>query len=226
MPHTASSLSGLIGAIALLAASLAGCAHLPRTDPGISYDGMVAEYLHATRHPAIRAVAPRFSGWDVYAESCYPGGVRNSWLFHHWAAIGAALDENDLGQYAGWQAGMATRGVRPVNGDRETVERAQAQRAANYSLEVATRGVEFRDDGAPPPGAIESFSPHRSRWARSNGSTRTAGHRMTARRRPSTCMRTGAFHRTARRRQLRWMRTGSTPRSASVTGRGGTRSST
>lgn len=65
---------------------------------GVSYDGTTAEFLAITRHPAVRAVAPRFSLFDVYADVAFPGGLHNAYFTHAWETSNAALDRNAPGE--------------------------------------------------------------------------------------------------------------------------------
>ena len=50
--------------------------------------------LLANRHPAVRAVAPMFSLYDVYADIAFPGGVHLAWFTEQWSRYNAALDRN------------------------------------------------------------------------------------------------------------------------------------
>jgi putative CocE/NonD family hydrolase len=61
---------------------------------GVSYNGTAAEFLATNRHPAIRAVAPRFSLFDVYPDVAFPGGIHQAWFTEQWGRFNAALDEN------------------------------------------------------------------------------------------------------------------------------------
>lgn len=65
---------------------------------GVSYDGTTAEFLAITGHPAVRAVAPRFSLFDAYADVAFPGGLHNSYFTHAWESANAALDRNAPGE--------------------------------------------------------------------------------------------------------------------------------
>ncbi len=62
---------------------------------GVSYDGTAAEMLLLNGHPALRAIAPRFSLYDVYADVAFPGGVHLSWFTELWGRFNAALDRNE-----------------------------------------------------------------------------------------------------------------------------------
>ncbi len=65
---------------------------------GVSYDGTTAEFLAITGHPAVRAVAPRFSLFDVYADVAFPGGLHNAYFTDAWESANAALDRNAPGE--------------------------------------------------------------------------------------------------------------------------------
>jgi putative CocE/NonD family hydrolase len=62
---------------------------------GISYDGTCADFLLADPHPAVRAIAPLFSLYDVFTDVAFPGGVHLAWFTATWAAFNRALDRND-----------------------------------------------------------------------------------------------------------------------------------
>jgi hypothetical protein len=63
---------------------------------GISYDGTCADMLLAEPHPALRAVAPLFSLYDVFPDVAFPGGIHNTWFTEAWSDYNRALDRNDL----------------------------------------------------------------------------------------------------------------------------------
>lgn len=62
---------------------------------GISYAGAAAEFLSVPNHPAVKAVIPRFSEFDVYTDIAFPGGVFNEWFIKRWANVDRLLDENN-----------------------------------------------------------------------------------------------------------------------------------
>lgn len=61
---------------------------------GISYDGTTAEMLLVNNHPAVRAVAPMFSLYDVFADVAFPGGIHLEWFTGVWSRFNRTLDEN------------------------------------------------------------------------------------------------------------------------------------
>ena len=62
---------------------------------GISYDGTCADMLLAEPHPAVRAIAPMFALYDVFADVTFPGGMHLAWFTAAWAGYNRALDRND-----------------------------------------------------------------------------------------------------------------------------------
>jgi len=149
---------------------------------GNSYDGTAAELLATTCHPAVRAVAPRCSLYDVYADIAYPGGLHQVWFTEAWTRTNMALDaghpermvaEAIAQAHPSLATGLRRRAfervlrrifrrVRAVDGDLVAVARAMAERAANIDLDRVARMVEFRDDThATPLGrqTIDEFSP-------------------------------------------------------------------
>ncbi len=63
---------------------------------GVSYDGTAAELLLVNRHPAVRAIVPRFSLYDVYTDVAFPGGIHLAWFTEAWSHFNQQLDRNAL----------------------------------------------------------------------------------------------------------------------------------
>jgi uncharacterized protein len=63
---------------------------------GVSYDGTAADFLLTNAHPALRAIAPRFSLFDVYPDVAFPGGIHLSWFTEQWSRFNRELDDNRL----------------------------------------------------------------------------------------------------------------------------------
>ena len=59
---------------------------------GVSYEGSTAEFLGTLGHPAVRAIAPRFSLYDVYTDIAFPGGVQLAWFTRNWSRYNRSLD--------------------------------------------------------------------------------------------------------------------------------------
>ena len=117
---------------------------------GISYSGGTAEMLLVNQHPAVKAVAPMFSGFDLYSEIAFPGGIHLTWFTETWSYINNRLDHNEL-PFAGWLGNIVIRGVHPVDGDSDNrlLTLAVQEHDVNWSPFKEASGLIFRDD--PPP---------------------------------------------------------------------------
>ncbi len=62
---------------------------------GVSYTGATAELTAVTNHPAVKAVIPRFSQFDLFADLVFPGGVFHEWLVKYWGYNNLTSDENN-----------------------------------------------------------------------------------------------------------------------------------
>jgi len=149
---------------------------------GSSYSGAAAEFLLVNRHPAVRAIAPRYSPFDAYTDIAFPGGIHAAWFTETWGRYNAALDRNAPHEVAGWWVKLLVTGVQPVQGDRDRSVRAGAiaAHADNYDIHRQALSLTFRDDVAPSDpyhqqganrrdligtpiddtGSINLFSPH------------------------------------------------------------------
>lgn len=149
---------------------------------GSSYSGAAAELLLVAGHPAVRAVAPRFSPFDTYTDIAFPGGIHAAWFTETWGRYNAALDRNAPHEVAGWWVRLLVTGAQPVDGDRHRALRraAMAAHRQNYDIDSQARSLTFRDDVAPSDpyhreggedlelighpvdeaGSINLFSPH------------------------------------------------------------------
>ena len=122
---------------------------------GISYGGAAAELLLVNQHPAVKAVAPLFSGFDLYSEIAFPGGIHLTWFTKTWTYINSQLDQNNL-PFAGWMSKLFIRGVEPVandSGDSLLIQALQEHRS-NWSPHKEALGITFRDD--VPPSQVTS----------------------------------------------------------------------
>ena len=127
---------------------------------GASYNGSMAMMLLGNRHPAIKAVVPRFSGWDMYDDIWLPGGVPSHPFLSAWSKLIASFDRNRFPDVFGWSSGLAFRSVRPVN--EAEIEPAIAQHVRNVNAFDLLSPVVYRNDPLTPPlpVTIENFSPH------------------------------------------------------------------
>jgi len=118
---------------------------------GTSYDGACAEFLLVNRHPAVRAIAPRFALFDAYTDIAFPGGIHATWFTESWGRYNDALDRNSPHEVAGPWVKLLITGVQPVQGDRDRSLRAEAIAAHrdNYDVNEQALSLTFRDDVAP-----------------------------------------------------------------------------
>lgn len=129
---------------------------------GISYGGTSAELLLANQHPAVKAAAPLFSGFDLYPEIAFPGGIQLTWFSQTWSDITRQLDSNSL-PFSRWWTKFFIRGVAPVDqdSDRTLLDLAIQEHASNWNPHKEGLGITFRDD--PPPSrfapSINALSP-------------------------------------------------------------------
>ena len=118
---------------------------------GISYDGTAAEFLLLNHHPAVRAIAPRFSNYDAYADIVYPGGIHHSWFTESWGRLNKAQDGHVFHEYRGPLAWFAVKGPMPVDADggRRLLAAAREAHAANFDVHEETSALRYRDDLSP-----------------------------------------------------------------------------
>ncbi|MGE3171616.1 MAG: CocE/NonD family hydrolase [Planctomycetota bacterium] len=103
---------------------------------GTSYSGTTAELLAASGHPALKAVVPGWSDFDVYRSPARPYGLYAEGLIDAWGALVAALD-----------AGGERQRVRPVAADADGALRAAAiaEHADNVDVATSVAAAECRD---------------------------------------------------------------------------------
>ena len=107
---------------------------------GISCDGTAAEMLFSRSHPAVKAVAPRFSCYNTFKDIAFPGGIPNTGFSTKWSKLNAALDANRWQDVAPrWIAPLTrvlTSGISTVRGSERL--REQAVRDINSTLTCAS----------------------------------------------------------------------------------------
>lgn len=118
---------------------------------GVSYGGNVADRVQALDHPALVAVAPRFTDFDLYEHLLFPGGAPNRLFARVWGALTAGLDRGD---------GAAAL----VDGDADGAlyRQALAEHAGNLDFAAAMDRAQFREDLAGPmdlDGLAQSVGP-------------------------------------------------------------------
>ena len=118
---------------------------------GVSYPGMTAEMMTMTNHPALVAVAPLYTYFDVYQHLSHPGGVYDKYFMEGWSHLTEAMDENRCFIYGSdfdcWKFMTMVGGIRPVNGPEgeKKLKEAYTGRDNPTVLENLV-GFEYRDD--------------------------------------------------------------------------------
>jgi len=115
---------------------------------GTSYDGTSAEMLLTTKHPAIKAIAPRFSLFDCYTDVAFPGGIHLSWFTKNWSIGNKALDSGDTGLALGFIKGIFLKGALPVDepNAKSLLKEAIAEHENNHDVFKDMLGVTYRED--------------------------------------------------------------------------------
>ena len=107
---------------------------------GVSYIGNTALYALHNQHPALKAIAPTYSVWDLYDDVSAPGGVFYHNFINRYASFCEGLDKNELpASRRTLLARTASYGVQRVKG---TGPKATRQIMAQHSCNVyhATEG--------------------------------------------------------------------------------------
>ncbi len=122
---------------------------------GVSYEGTTADMLLVNGHPAVRAIAPRFSLFDVYTDIAFPGGIHLAWFTEQWSRFNRHLDANALDAAFGLMAALhclALAQLRPparrnkLEGLLKVGETATGQALASALLRLACTGVRRVDE--------------------------------------------------------------------------------
>ncbi len=123
---------------------------------GSSYDGSCAEFLLKHSHPNVKAVASRFSVFDVFSDIAFPGGIRLASFIEKWAAANKALDRGKPYLSLGWLVWLLVKGPKPVDRCRDELKNAIQEHYENFDIGPPSREIRFRDSGM-----INDASPHR-----------------------------------------------------------------
>jgi putative CocE/NonD family hydrolase len=135
---------------------------------GISALGLTSLHLAAAKHPALKAIAPRFTTFDIY-NAVHPGALLQHRFTEDMTEVMRGLDQNR--PYAGYPkpalrllARALFRGVRGVDGDRGGQQLAAAVRdhAENEEFALDVAAVRARDEQLPNsgrPATLETQSP-------------------------------------------------------------------
>lgn len=127
---------------------------------GISYIGITALYSMLNQHPALKAVAPMYSIFDLYDDIALPGGVLLENLLGKYGAFCDDLDQNQVDR--GFLAKLVAKGVDPVDGPKSHYKAAFAEHTCNYYQVDESGSAEFINDDATPAGFYLKYilSPH------------------------------------------------------------------
>jgi uncharacterized protein len=136
---------------------------------GVSYDGTCADFLLANAHPAVRAIAPRFSLFDVYPDVAFPGGIHLTWFTEQWSRFNRELDDNRLDLAFARMAELQLQALGTLEHKSwiATLAGARQKKLAAWALRRLATGVRPADndrDGALLAAAIaahrENFDVH------------------------------------------------------------------
>lgn len=120
---------------------------------GVSYSGNTAELLAATRHPAVKAVAPLYNDFDAQYGLVQPGGAKSAFL-NAWGDMIGKMDRDDVCGLAEAR-GVAclltrlwTSGVKPVDGanGRALLDLALKDHKENTPVAEGFERIQYRDD--------------------------------------------------------------------------------
>lgn len=102
---------------------------------GTSYTGTTAELLCATKHPAVKAVIPGWSDFDLYRSPARPYGLLASKFIKKWGLYVRLLDRN--------RSMFIGSSVRPVFED--SLKPALAEHKDNMRVYKETKNGEYRN---------------------------------------------------------------------------------
>ena len=106
---------------------------------GTSYSGTTAELLAAVDHPAVKAVVPGWSDFDMYESPARPYGLLTTSLISTWSQLVGQMDRNDVEARG--------RSIRRVDEDSDGSLLAQALKdhEANPDVYESMRSAQYRD---------------------------------------------------------------------------------
>ncbi len=125
---------------------------------GVSYVGSTAELLLGVRHPAVKAVVPRFALFDAYTDIVFPGGIHQTWFSRAWQQAIRGLDLNQVAA----PARDRITGVRPADEDPNGSLLALAieEHATNDDVDAGLSSITFRDDRTSSGWTLDELSAH------------------------------------------------------------------
>jgi putative CocE/NonD family hydrolase len=130
---------------------------------GISAPGLAALNLLTAKHPAVRAVAPLWTAFDMYA-STHPGGTTLTAFVKANYEGTSALDQNRIGELVGdTTPGLkgVIQGLRPVDEDVDgsLLAAAVEEHKGNLYIHDDLLAITYRDDVFRDGGSTAASSP-------------------------------------------------------------------
>lgn len=114
---------------------------------GVSYPGNASELAQVHDHPALVAIAPRFTDYDLYTHLLFPGGAPNAAFALPWGALTALRDRTGLRTATNPNEDLS---LRYVDGDDGTQYRAALRdHGGNVDFAAGFAATIFRDDYPP-----------------------------------------------------------------------------
>ncbi len=139
---------------------------------GVSYDGTAAEFLAITGHPAVKAIAPRFSLFDVFTDVAFPGGLHSSYFTEAWEKANAALDRNVPGEMIALIYTLQAHGALPPEVAR-LIDRPLSQAGLSKFLTWALGGVAPVDADGGGRQLRDALSTHSENYSVHEGAVHT-----------------------------------------------------
>ena len=135
---------------------------------GISAVGMTAEWLTTAKHPALKAICPRFTVFDIFA-AVHPGGITASRFTRDIGELVRAMDSNRLykmpeNKLAQLLMRAMVKGITPADEDDDghLLAQAVAEHRDNEAFDKDLLAITYRDDQLPfssLEGTVETLSP-------------------------------------------------------------------
>ncbi|MFT4526601.1 MAG: putative CocE/NonD family hydrolase [Bacteroidia bacterium] len=132
---------------------------------GVSYIGTTALYQLIDPHPALKAIVPSYSVFDLYDDISAPGGIYFHQFIQSYGDFCATLDRNELPPWRkSFKTQLATYGVQKVDGtSKKEFKAAIAEHDCNVYQMTEGATAEFMDDVSTLNGHLATkdiLSPH------------------------------------------------------------------
>lgn len=135
---------------------------------GVSYIGNTSLYLLYNQHPAVKAIAPTYSLWDLYDDVSAPGGLYFHQFLSHYGDFCEGLDQGKLPESRRKGAAkVATYGIQRVKGySKKDMQPIWATHTCNIYQRTQGGTAYFMDDTLTIDGSLyvkDVLSPHHLR---------------------------------------------------------------